>query len=186
MAKKKQSKKSKPSRKSALPRAGAKASTGRARPAARPAAKAKVKVKVKVKVKANKPAAARRLKRPTVLKGDRDNYVLVLTDAPDRVDGYELAQLLCDGNEGAGDITPPTGLGKSIFHQDLMDDTFGDVPIDTCRKGLTELKGIIRDHVSALGFEKGGKVYELSEVDFLAAVQDGRWKFIKFVHVEDE
>ena len=51
-----------------------------------------------------------------------------------------------------------------------MDDTFGDVPIDTCRKGLTELKGIIRDHVSALGFEKGGKVYELSEVDLLAAV----------------
>jgi hypothetical protein len=52
----------------------------------------------------------------------------------------------------------------------MMDDTFGDVPIDTCRKGLTELKGIIRDHVSALGFEKGGKVYELSEVDLLAAV----------------
>ena len=36
---------------------------------------------------ATKPAAAKRLKRPAVLKGDRDNYLLVLTDAPDRVDG---------------------------------------------------------------------------------------------------
>jgi len=133
-----------------------------------------------------KPTASRRLKRPSVLKGDRDNFVLVLTDAPDRVDGYELAQLVYDGNEGAGDITPPTGLGKSTFHQDLMDETHGNVPIATSLKALAELKSIIGTHVSALGFEKGGAVYELSESEFFGAVRSAQWKFIKFVHVEDE
>jgi len=135
---------------------------------------------------AGTPAAPRKLKRPSVLKGNRDHFLLVLTDAPDRVDGYELAQLICDGNEGAGDITPPTGLGKSTFHQNLMNQTNGNVPIATCIKGLAELKSIIRAHVSALGFEKGSAVYELSEAEFLGAVQAAKWKFVKFVHVEDE
>lgn len=132
------------------------------------------------------PGKAPLLKRPAVLKGDPDNFLLVLTDAPDRIDGYELAQMKYDGNEGAGDITPPTGLGKMTFGQDLMDDTFGDVPIAMCRKGLPELKVVVRDHGSVLGFEKGGVVYELSESEFLAAVQAAPRKFIRFVHVEDE
>jgi len=179
MAKKKQSGKTsassrKPS-KTASQGKRKKAASNSAKPKARPVAAGAVKT-----------TAARRLRRPAVLKGSRDNYLLVLTDAPDRVDGYELAQLVYDGNEGAGDITPPTGLGKSTFDQNLMDDTFGDVPIATCRKGLAELKGIIRDHVSALGYEKSGAVYEMSEADFLGAVEAARWKFVKFVHVEDE
>lgn len=159
----------------------------KSRPSRKPTKPAATPSKPKARAAgATKPAAAKRLKRPAVLKGERDNYLLVLTDVPDRVDGYELAQLMYEGNEGAGDITPPTGLGKAVFDQDLMDDTFGDVPVATCRKGLPELKCIIHDHVSALGFEKGGAVFELSESEFLAAVQAGRWKFVKFVHVEDE
>lgn len=133
-----------------------------------------------------KPSAAKKLRRPAVRKGDRDDYLLVLTDSPDRVDGWELAQLMFGKKEGAGDILPPNGLGKSVFNQDLMDDTWGDVPIATCRKGMRELEEIVRKRISALGYEKGGVVYEMTEADFLGAVKAARWKFVKFVHVEDE
>ena len=133
-----------------------------------------------------KPSAAKKLRRPAVRKGDRDDYLLVLTDSPDRVDGWELAQLMFGKKEGAGDILPPNGLGKSVFNQDLMDDTWGDVPIATCRKGMRELEEIVRKRISALGYEKGGVVYEMTETDFLGAVKAARWKFVKFVHVEDE
>jgi hypothetical protein len=40
--------------------------------------------------------------------------------------------------------------------------------------------------VDAPGFEKQGVLYALSEAEFLEAVQHGKWKFVKFIHLEDE
>jgi hypothetical protein len=158
-----------------------------AKKAARPSAR-----KAAAKAAPRRPRAVRaaaklgKLVRPKVLRNKRDSFVLVLTDRPDRVDGWELAQRFYRGHEGAGDILPPNGLGARHFDQDLMDETSGDVPIATCRAGLAELREIVSRSVDALGFEKQGVLYALSEAEFLEAVQHGKWKFVKFVHLEDE
>lgn len=59
-------------------------------------------------------------------------------------------------------------------------------PSATCRAGLAELREIVSRPVGALGFEEQGVLYALSEAEFLEAVQHGKWKFVKFVHLEDE